>query len=234
VNPEPGVSAKASTGTPPGKLCGIFVYKARWGLSRAAWLALAVVALLAAVLFVVSAHSFLALTAPVDSSVLVVEGWIHDYAIAAAAQEFKQRGYQQVYTTGGPTPGSGGYINDFNTMASVGAELIKKAGVPKESVQSVPAHVLGRDRTFSSAVALRDWLLEHRVEVRSFNILTEDAHARRSRLLFQRAFGPGVKVGVISVACPDYDASHWWRYSEGVREVLGESIGYVYARICFW
>ena len=49
----------------------------------------------------------------------------------------------------------------------------------------------------------------------------------------QKAFGPSVKIGVISVPDPDYDPKHWWRYSEGVREVLGESIAYIYARIFF-
>jgi hypothetical protein len=69
--------------------------------------------------------------------------------------------------------------------------------------------------------------------VRSINVLTEDAHARRTQMLFEKAFGSGVAVGIISIPDPDYDAKHWWRTSEGVREVLGESIAYIYARICF-
>ena len=97
----------------------------------------------------------------------------------------------------------------------------------------IPSHISGRDRTYNSAVALRDWFREHNVTVRSINVLTEDAHARRTQLLFQKAFGSGVAVGVISVPDPDYDEKHWWRTSEGVREVLGESIAYVYARIFF-
>ena len=27
-----------------------------------------------------------------------------------------------------------------------------------------------------------------------------------------------------------YERRHWWRVSEGVREVLGETIAYIYAR----
>jgi uncharacterized SAM-binding protein YcdF (DUF218 family) len=92
---------------------------------------------------------------------------------------------------------------------------------------------MDRDRTYRSAVALRDWFREHNMAVHSINIVTEDAHGRRSRLLFEKAFGTGVKVGIISVPSPDYDATHWWRYSEGVREVIGEGIAYIYARFFF-
>ena len=40
-------------------------------------------------------------------------------------------------------------------------------------------------------------------------------------------------VGIIAVPNPDYDSRHWWQYSEGVREVIGESIAYSYARFFF-
>jgi uncharacterized SAM-binding protein YcdF (DUF218 family) len=97
----------------------------------------------------------------------------------------------------------------------------------------VPSHVIGRDRTYSSAIALRDWLREHDVEVRSLNIVTEGAHARRTRLLFEKALGPGVTVGVIAASSPDFNAKHWWRYSEGVEDVIDQGVAYVYARFFF-
>lgn len=31
----------------------------------------------------------------------------------------------------------------------------------------------------------------------------------------------------------EYDPRHWWRTSEGVRNVVGESIAYLYARFFF-
>ena len=53
---------------------------------------------------------------------------------------------------------------------------------------------------------------------------------RRTHLLFQKAFGNNVAVGVIAVPNPDYDARRWWRYSDGVRDLIGESIAYIYAK----
>ena len=98
----------------------------------------------------------------------------------------------------------------------------------------VPSRVMDRDRTYGSAVALRNWFRQHNMPVRSINVVTEDVHARRTRLLFEKALGHDVAVGVIAVANPDYDASHWWRYSEGVKDVVSEMVAYVYAELLFY
>jgi len=144
------------------------------------------------------------------------------------------RNYRHLFTTGGPTIGKGGYINDYYTSASVGAELLKKAGIPPEAVQMVPSKVMERDRTYSSAVALGKWLNDHHLRVTAVNIITESCHASRTRLLFQKALGPDVTIGTIAISNPDYDATHWWRYSEGVEEVIGETIAYIYAKFFFY
>lgn len=215
------------------KFCGLVARRERWGLSRRGWLTLLAAAAAAGVLWLLNIHPFLAPTQRTETKILVVEGWIHEYAIHAAVVEFQNGGYEKIFTTGGPVAGSDGATNDFNTSASVGAERLVQAGAAAGQVQMVPSHVVGRDRTYSSAVALREWFRAHHVAVTGINVLTEDAHARRTRLLFQKAFGRGVTVGIVAVANPDYDPARWWRYSEGVREVLGESIAYVYARIFF-
>jgi uncharacterized SAM-binding protein YcdF (DUF218 family) len=176
-------------------------------------------------------YPFLAVTHRVDAHVLVVEGWVHEFAFREAVKEFRTGSYQHIFTTGGPVEGSGGYTNDYNTAASVGAGRLKAAGIPSQFVQMVPSRAMSRDRTYSSATALRDWFREHRMSVRSINVLTENVHARRSYLLFQEAFAHSVQVGIIAAPNPDYDARHWWRYSEGVRDVIAEAIAYVYARV---
>ena len=148
-----------------------------------------------------------------------MEGWIPFYAVHAAAQEFASGSYRQVLTTGGPISGMGGYTNDYNTSASLGAGRLKAEGVPSAVIQMVPSRVSERDRTYSSALALRHWLDQQGKKVKAINVVTADTHARRTRLLFQRALGNDISVGVIAVPNPDYDARHWWRYSEGVKDV---------------
>ena len=214
-------------------LGGLLVRQYRWGLSRWAKFVLLIIVLTFGAIAFLNVYPFLAITERVDADVLVVEGWVHPYAIRVGTEEFKNHSYQRVFTTGGPVVGKGGYINDYQTAASVGADSLKKAGIPVELVQMVPSHVIGRDRTYSSAIALSHWLREHDTQVRSLNIVTEGAHARRTRLLFEKALGPGVNVGVIAVPSPDYNAKRWWRYSEGVQDVIEEAVAYVYARFFF-
>jgi hypothetical protein len=231
---QSGERQSASADAPRSLLWNMLIRKERWGLSWRGWLLLPSVGLVSAYFAFLNIHPFLAVTHRVKANVLVVEGWIPRYAIRVGAEEFKNGSYEHIFTTGGPQNGDGGYINDYYTSASVGAEMLKKSGVPNGRVQMVPSRVIARERTYSAAVALRDWFHEHNVAIQSFNVLTEDCHARRTQLLYREAFGRKVAVGVIAVSNPDYNSKEWWRYSDGVREVLGESIAYIYARFFFY
>jgi uncharacterized SAM-binding protein YcdF (DUF218 family) len=219
--------------TPPRVLWGLFDRRERWSLSWRGWLILAFALVLTSVLFLKSAYPFLATTHRVDADTLVVEGWVHDYAIKAAVSEFGSGSYKYIFTTGGPVVGIGGYVNDSQTSASVGAHLLKKAGVPDESLQMVPSRTIDRDRTYSSAAALRDWIQEHQLSVQRINVVTENTHGRRTRLLFQKALGKNVQVGIIAAPNPDYNNERWWWYSEGVKDVGSETLAYLYARLFF-
>ena len=137
----------------PQKFWGTFVRKKRWGLSWRGWLIVLAGVILAFSAFLLRVYPFLAVTHRVDTNVLVVEGWIHEYAIRAALKEFQSNHYERVFTTGGPVEGAGGYVNDYQTEASVGTELLTKNGLPIESVEMVPSRVMNRDRTYGSARA---------------------------------------------------------------------------------
>jgi hypothetical protein len=212
---------------------GLLSCRARWGLSWRGRLVGLLLLVVAGITGLFTIHPFLSPSRRENTDILVVEGWVNLHIMRAAAEEIKTGAYRRVFTTGGPVEGMGGYVNDYNTAASVGAGLLRKVGVPDDILQMVPSHISGRDRTYSSAVALKNWFHEHNVSVHAINVLTEGPHARRTRLLFQEAFGKDVKVGIISVASPDYDSKHWWRYSEGVRQVVGETIAYIYAKLLF-
>lgn len=216
------------------RLLGLVNRKERWGLSWIGWLILLFMLVLAGIIVTFSIYPFLSITERVKTDELVVEGWIPFYAVHAGAREFASGSYREVLTTGGPITGMGGYTNDYNTSASLGAGRLKAEGVPSAVVQMVPSRVSGRDRTYSAALALQGWLDQQGTKVKAINVVTADTHARRTRLLFQRALGNDISVGVIAVPNPDYDARRWWRYSEGVRDVVSESVAYLYAKFLFW
>ncbi len=225
--------SEAALDRPRRRFFGLLSRRERWGISAVGWLLIFLGALGVALIVLPNLYSFLAVTHRVEAKVLVVEGWVHTYAIRAAVAEFQTGRYDRIFTTGGPVVGKGGYVNDFQTEASVGAEQLKKQGIPDEVLQMVPTRVMGRDRTYSSAVALDEWFRSHGVSVQSINVVTEGAHARRSRLLFEKALGRQMEVGVISVPSPDFDDARWWHYSQGLEDVVQEGLGYFYAKILF-
>ena len=215
-------------------LFGLVNRKERWGLSWRGWFVLGAILLVSSYLWLIEIRPFLAVTDRVDANYLVMEGWVHQYAARATAAEFKAGSYQQIFITGLPVEGSGEYVSDSDTEAWVGAGLLKRSGISEQFLQRVPRRKVDRNRTYGSAIELKKWFREHALLVHSINIVTEDAHARRTRLLFQEALGPDVKVGIIAVQDPDYDPKRWWCYSEGVREILSESIAYIYAKFFFF
>ena len=215
------------------RLLGLITRRERWGPSCKGWLVIGLAVIGMAGLLTYAAYPFLAVTHRVNADTLVVEGWVHPYAIRAAVNELQALHYKRVFTTGGPVAGMGGYTNDYNTSATQAAAQLKAEGLSADLIQPVPARISERDRTYSAARALDAWFTDHDSSVHAINVLTQDVHARRTRLLFERALGERTTVGIIAVPNPDYDARHWWRYSEGVRDVISEAIAYLYARFVF-
>ena len=215
-------------------MLGLLEKRVRWGFSRKGWICFIATSALIFICATMWIYPFFSVTKPVEADLLVVEGWVPDYAIRAAASEFKKGVYRKIITTGGPIRGMGSYVNDYNTAANLGAARLKALDLNSEQVQMAPSRVFQRDRTYASAVALRDWLAINCPSDSKINIITTDVHARRTRLLFQLALGGRFSVGIIAIPNPDYNSKHWWRYSEGVRDVMSEAIAYVYAKFFFY
>jgi uncharacterized SAM-binding protein YcdF (DUF218 family) len=181
---------------------------------------------------VLRVHGLLAVTEPVPSRVLVVEGWVPDYVLEEARAEFERHRYGRLYVTGGPLE-RGGHLSEYKTYAALGAATLIRIGMSKDVIEAVPAPSVGRDRTFTSAVTLKNWLRQHNSDRTSINIVSLGTHARRSRLLFQKAFGEDSRVGIIAIDDRDYDPRHWWQSSHGVRTVADELVAYIYALVIF-
>jgi hypothetical protein len=82
------------------KLFGLITRKERWGLSARGWLCLMALILSVGLGWAFNVHPFLAQTKRVDTKVLVVEGWIRQFALKAAVVEIQSGRYQKVYTRG--------------------------------------------------------------------------------------------------------------------------------------
>ena len=178
-------------------------------------------------------YSFLAVNAPVEGGALVIEGWAPDYAYSIAITEFKRRHCDKLYVTGGPVD-RGSLLSEYKTYAEVGDMVLLRMGMNRESVEAVPAPGVRMDRTYASALALRDRFQSENKNITKINVISLGVHARRSRLLFEKAFGRDLKIGIIALEDQDYDPARWWAYSTGVRSVVDELVAYCYARFLFF
>ena len=207
-----------------------------WAPTWRGWLLLLALGGLAAIAGRQSIHPFLAIDRPVATDILVVEGWVPDYALKRGLD--LSVGQKSIYLllTGGTVRGE---VNPElgDTYARMAMLRLQRLGGDLRHVRSVPSPELTpkpvRDRTYAEALAVKKWMKDQGVSVRSINVLTVGPHARRSRLLFQKAFGPGIEIGVIAIRDREYDPRVWWRYSEGVKELLSEGAAYLYARVLF-
>jgi hypothetical protein len=175
--------------------------------------------------------AFLAPTKPLGAPVLVVEGWVSDYALERAIKLNETNHYALVITSGQNIE-RGLDVSHYGTYAELGAERLVNLGFKGTNLVKVPAPPSKKDRTYHSALAVRSYLLTN-TTYRSIDILSDSVHSRRTWLLYEKACGPEIKVGIISNPNDGFTSSNWWHTSNGVRNVINEAIGYLYARLVF-
>jgi hypothetical protein len=177
----------------------------------------------------VSGESFLSLTQRSPAEILVVEGWIGREGMHAAGLEFAQRGYQYIVAAGGQN--SDRPKEDPSSYAEMAARELIRSGIPREKVILAPARDVKTQRTYESAVGVWRALDAKGIQPKNLNVFTYGPHARRSRLVFSKVYGPGTQVGVISWVPSDSDTMPWWQSSERAREMITETAGYLFEAI---
>ena len=202
-------------------------------ITRKIWVIALMVLIISMILILTNIHPFLAVNAPIKADILVVEGWLPDYAIESAIAEFKKGEYRQLITTGVPLS-KGYYLAEYKNYAELTAATCIALGFDKDKVVAVPAASVVKHRTAASAIALRDWFSTSDLKVNSINLYSFGPHARRSWIVFKEVLNPEIKVGIIAAEPQDYNSQEWWKYSEGFRTVIGEIIAYIYARFVDW
>lgn len=196
------------------------------------WLLIFILICVAFCILINSVHPFLSLNKPIEAKVLVVEGWLPDYAVAMAMNEFKKSNYSKLITTGGPLE-QGEYLSEYTTFAQLSATTFKKLGLDSNVIVAVPTPEVGKNRTYAAACDVKRWMDTSELSIHSINLVSQGAHCRRSWLLYQRAFGEKIKVGIICSPDKSYDAKKWWMSSKGFRAVTDEIIAYAYAKFIF-
>ena len=196
------------------------------------WLVVAILIVAVFFGFAANLYPFLAPEAPPHKGLLVVEGWIHDFALDEAVRMYKTGDYSKIVCTGVPIE-TGSYIQAFKSYPEMTAARLRKLGIPEGEIIVAIGEETNKDRTYVAATALREAFMAYNIEESNIHLVTTGPHGRRSRLLFQKALGKDYEIGITCLDDSGYNPDRWYAYSQGVRKVLGEWIAYTYAKLFF-
>jgi hypothetical protein len=186
-------------------------------------------AVVAAVLLAGLWHDFLAVNQPVEADVLVVEGWTWSSpALGEAADEFTRRPYKLIVAVGEPMAHTGP-DGDQTASSERVARRLRESGVEGSRIVVLTMPPVTRHHTFSSALALREWMKTAEMSGSGINVFTIGAHARKSLVLFRRALGSDIRLGVVAGTEDSYNPRWWWLSPRGVYVVARKTVGYLYA-----
>jgi hypothetical protein len=220
-------------------LSALFRRREVWLPTGWGWLLLLAIAGLATVALGLSARSLLALDAPArgpdarGARTLVVEGWLADPELAQAVAAFKRGRYERVLTTGGPIE-AWIDVGNFGSFALRAAAYLRGHGITEVPVIALPAPDTKKDRSYLTALMVRDWARREGVALQAVDVYSVGVHTRRSRTIYRMALGDGVEVGALAARPADYDDERWWASSTGAKKTLNEVVSLAWTACCFW
>lgn len=183
--------------------------------------------------WMVTAHNFLAVHKPIKTHILVIEGYLSDWVLDSLATTTGLHQDSLLFVCAGLPWDKGVLCPEYNNYAIYNAGFLKSMGVDSTRIISAPAILVHNDRTYITAMAVREKLESLGYTSGGLNVVCSGTHARRSQLLYRKAFKSEWKVGVICIFEKHYPAGAWWRTSEGVRAVVYEMFAYLYCLIFF-
>jgi uncharacterized SAM-binding protein YcdF (DUF218 family) len=196
------------------------------------WLLILLACGLGAVYLFRGIADFLTVNEPVDADYLVIEGWIGKEELDQSLDYFNSGGYRLAIIVGGPIS------NDFHGIDTNAAEraagYLRGKGLAQERSVVIATPYSAQDRTFLNAVMTREWFARQGIEPARLDVFSSPVHTRRSRDLYQLAFGDDVTVGVIPSHPVDFDPAHWWRTSASGKHVAIEFAGWLLVKCCFF
>jgi uncharacterized SAM-binding protein YcdF (DUF218 family) len=205
----------------------------RWGLTWAGRILLLAILILSVFILGKTAVPFLSHQDTILSKVLIIEGYVEDYAYPEIIRKIEAMDPEIIITTG-TSFNQGFYISGIPSSAYLIAHSLFVLGVDSNLIHIVPVQpdVLV-NRTYNSALVSKKYLMANFPEVKSVNVISTSVHSRRSLYLFRKAFEPHIEVGNIVIDSMVFDKNDWHKTSRGFRTVTSELIAWFYNRLFF-
>lgn len=167
-----------------------------------------------------------------DAKVLMVEGFLPDYALERAAKTFQRDGYKLLVTTGQPIIDQGQHLPEHASLADLAYASLKALRFDTSLMVSAPAPAVWRDRSVANARAAFAKLVALRVSPCRVNVISLSAHSRRSWLIYKEVGKEyGYDTGIIAEVDSTFDGRAWWKSSRGTRVVIAETLACYYVEL---
>jgi len=181
--------------------------------------------------WMITIYDFLAVNKPIKSNILAIEGYLFDSLLDSIARTGLKQESLIFVCTGVPVE-KGFVCSGYTNYAFYNADVLKSKGLDSSRIITAPLEIAHTDRTYSMALAVKEKLESMGYTSGEINVVCSGTHARRSWLLYRKAFKSNWKVGVITYTDNLYRGA-WWYSSEGVRAVVYEMLAYFYCAIFF-
>jgi uncharacterized protein len=209
----------------------LFRKKNCWRPTLLGWLVILITLIIVFRLSLVQIYNFLAVNKPITSKTLVIEGWVPTYAIKEAVKLYKENNYERLIVTGVPIVNYE-FISPYRNTAEATILALKHYGIHDSIyLADIPINIFV-DRTYHTAVATK-LLFDENNWPKNFNIYSVGVHARRSRLMFRKAFGAEYKIGIFAPRDRTFLPHYWWKSSKGFRNVSNEFVATVFVSLFF-
>jgi hypothetical protein len=112
------------------------------------------------------------------------------------------------------------------------AEYLKVLGIPDSLIIPVVTTRKPKSRTYATALEVKQWMDLHPTGTRhELTVFSQGPHARRSYILYKKAFGTSADIGILSGNIREYNSANWWKSIRGWKSVLYETAGIIYFSI---
>ena len=119
------------------------------------------------------------------------------------------------------------YSPGFDSEAEYSAFILKYLGF-KDSVVVLPSQRTKFSRTYSCALAFKEWYLKSSFKDKPVNIVSLGPHSRRTWMVYKKVLGKNVNVGIIALNNEAYNMNNWWKSLAGIKDTIHEMVSYIY------
>jgi len=116
---------------------------------------------------------------------------------------------------------SGEFLRTYASTAEYTERDLTERGVPTENILKLThraANTLDELIVIERLAAGKSW--------KKVLIVTSNYHTRRTHMLCENIFPPGIEVRVIAAPDSDYNPDDWWQHRIGVKLFFHEVVGY--------